>query len=61
MVERGGLENRCGCKPTQGSNPCLSAIKFHYNSMLRIYQLLRRFDVPAFEALCDEPMTRFFG
>ena len=24
-VERGGLENRCGCKPTQGSNPCLSA------------------------------------
>ena len=25
MVERGGLENRCGCKPTQGSNPCLSA------------------------------------
>ena len=25
-VERGGLENRCGCKPTQGSNPCLSAI-----------------------------------
>lgn len=30
VVERGGLENRCGCKPTQGSNPCLSAsfIKF---------------------------------
>ena len=27
MVERGGLENRCGCKPTQGSNPCLSATK----------------------------------
>ena len=26
VVERGGLENRCGCKPTQGSNPCLSAI-----------------------------------
>ena len=25
VVERGGLENRCGCKPTQGSNPCLSA------------------------------------
>jgi hypothetical protein len=29
--------------------------------MLRIYQLLYRFDVPALEALCDEPMTRFFG
>ena len=28
VVERGGLENRCGCKPTQGSNPCLSAIKY---------------------------------
>ena len=25
MVERGGLENRCGGNPTQGSNPCLSA------------------------------------
>ncbi len=25
MVERGGLENRCGRKSTQGSNPCLSA------------------------------------
>ena len=25
MVECGGLENRCRCKPTQGSNPCLSA------------------------------------
>ncbi len=27
MVERGGLENRCGRKSTQGSNPCLSAIR----------------------------------
>ena len=26
MVERGGLENRCARKSTQGSNPCLSAI-----------------------------------
>ena len=26
VVERGGLENRCGRKSTQGSNPCLSAI-----------------------------------
>ena len=25
VVERGGLENRCGGDPTQGSNPCLSA------------------------------------
>ena len=25
MVERGGLENRCGCKPTGGSNPSPSA------------------------------------
>ena len=30
VVERGGLENRCGCKPTQGSNPCLSAIIFFW-------------------------------
>ena len=26
MVDRGGLENRCGCKVTVGSNPTLSAI-----------------------------------
>ena len=26
MVERGGLENRCACKRTEGSNPSLSAI-----------------------------------
>ena len=25
MVEWGGLENRCGCKVTVGSNPTLSA------------------------------------
>lgn len=25
VVERGGLENRCGGNSTQGSNPCLSA------------------------------------
>ena len=30
MVERGGLENRCGGNPTQGSNPCLSANKLTY-------------------------------
>lgn len=29
MVERGGLENRCGGDPTQGSNPCLSATCFN--------------------------------
>lgn len=27
MVERAGLENRCGCKPTVGSNPTSSADK----------------------------------
>ena len=27
MVERAGFENRCTRKGTQGSNPCLSAIK----------------------------------
>jgi hypothetical protein len=26
VVERGGLENRCACKRTEGSNPSLSAI-----------------------------------
>ena len=26
VVERGGLENRCGCKVTEGSNPSLSAM-----------------------------------
>ena len=28
MVERGGLENRCGGDSTQGSNPCPSA-RYH--------------------------------
>ena len=28
VVERGGLENRCGRKSTEGSNPSLSAIIF---------------------------------
>ena len=27
VVDRGGLENRCTLAGTQGSNPCLSAIK----------------------------------
>ena len=30
MVDRGGLENRCALAGTQGSNPCLSAIKPDY-------------------------------
>ena len=34
VVERDGLENRCGRKPTEGSNPSLSA------SNLVIYQYL---------------------
>ena len=29
MVERDGLENRCGRMPTEGSNPSLSAITFY--------------------------------
>ena len=28
MVESGGLENRCGRKSTEGSNPSVSAIFF---------------------------------
>lgn len=38
MVERGGLENRCGGNPTQGSNPCLSATSFE---IIHLYQLLK--------------------
>ena len=30
MVERDGLENRCGRKPTEGSNPSLSAMAAHF-------------------------------
>ena len=29
VVERGGLENRCARKRTEGSNPSLSAIIFY--------------------------------
>ena len=36
MVERGGLENRCGGDSTQGSNPCLSATLYVLDS-LRLY------------------------
>ena len=32
VVERAGLENRCGRKSTQGSNPCLSAINYCFTS-----------------------------
>ena len=31
VVERDGLENRCGRKPTEGSNPSLSAINLEHN------------------------------
>ena len=34
MVECGGLENRCRFAPTQGSNPCLSAIS-HLNRSIK--------------------------
>ena len=40
MVERGGLENRCGCKPTQGSNPCLSAISFFNQNLVASKSLI---------------------
>ena len=43
VVERGGLENRCARKRTQGSNPCLSAIalyNYYLNQWLKIsYQI----------------------
>ena len=42
MVDRAGLENRSGCKPTVGSNPTLSA-KFTYKN--RIWALSRPFFV----------------
>ncbi len=35
VVERGGLENRCGREPTQGSNPCLSAIRNCFQRVFR--------------------------
>ena len=35
MVECGGLENRCTCKRTEGSNPSLSAT-FPYMATLQI-------------------------
>ena len=35
MVECGGLENRCTCKRTEGSNPSLSAT-FTYIATLQI-------------------------
>ena len=34
MVDRGGLENRCALAGTQGSNPCLSAIKPDYQAFV---------------------------
>jgi hypothetical protein len=30
VVERGGLENRCACKRTVGSNPTPSAIRLRF-------------------------------
>ncbi len=35
MVDRAGLENRCGCKLTVGSNPTLSASS-HTSRALRL-------------------------
>ena len=39
MVDRGGLENRCACKRTVGSNPTLSAIAADHSPLPE--QLLR--------------------
>ena len=37
MVDRAGLENRSGCKPTVGSNPTLSAInQNNYNKIIAL-------------------------
>ena len=36
MVERDGLENRCGRKPTEGSNPSLSAIIAYVWQIMRM-------------------------
>ena len=41
MVERGGLENRCGRKSTEGSNPSLSAIFFTNPLEQRVFSCLQ--------------------
>ena len=44
MVEGGGLESRCGCKSTEGSNPSLSAI-------LRLRRRTRQFRKMAYKLI----------
>ena len=41
MVERAGLENRCRCKPTVGSNPTSSAVeyrRFEFHILIRLFR-----------------------
>ena len=40
VVERGGLENRCGRKSTEGSNPSLSATTPKKYIILQVFSLL---------------------
>ena len=39
MVERGGLENRCARKRTEGSNPSLSAIATKLLKVLENFEI----------------------
>jgi hypothetical protein len=43
VVDRDGLENRCACKRTVGSNPTLSAILFHETFVLLVFYLTDSF------------------
>ena len=42
MVDRDGLENRCACKRTVGSNPTLSANSNWSNALIRREQFQRQ-------------------
>ncbi len=41
VVDRDGLENRCGCKLTVGSNPTLSARRYPYMTVLSLFPVAR--------------------
>jgi hypothetical protein len=44
VADRGGLENRCACKRTVGSNPTLSAIKFVSSCFTHLFGYTKRSD-----------------
>ena len=46
MVECGGLENRCRFAPTQGSNPCLSAIILNLLDYYQYLASISKFTIP---------------